>query len=104
PFPTRRSSDLAFAVVGRQAGNAQVDELAGDLRLDAAVLRDALLGDGHVRLDLQSRNDRRLQSFGRRALLVQHAVNAVTHAERLAHRLEVNVRGAHPEGLDNQPV
>ena len=101
PFLVQDTHDDALAVVGRQAGHAQVDELAAHRRLDAPVLRDPVLGDGHVGLDLQAADDGGLQPFGWGFDLVQHAVNPVAHAEHLRQRLQVNVRSAHLERLDD---
>ena len=44
--------DDAFAVHGRQRADAEVDDLAAERDLDAAVLRDAALGDVHTGHDL----------------------------------------------------
>ena len=55
PFLVENTHDDAFAMVGGQARNAQVNRLAAHLGLDAPVLRDAVFGDGHVGLDLQPR-------------------------------------------------
>ena len=52
------------AVVGRHRVDAQVEVLAVDGDLDSAVLRDALLGDLHLRHDLDSRDDRALAGTG----------------------------------------
>ena len=49
----------AFAVDHRDDRHADVDFAAGDLELDAAVLRQPLFGDVQLRHDLQPRDDRR---------------------------------------------
>ena len=55
-------------------------------------------------MDLEAADDGGLQALGRALHLVQHAVNAVPDAETLVQRLEVNVRGADPEGLHDELV
>ena len=54
--------DDAFAVDHRDDRHADVDLAALHLQLDAAVLRQALLGDVQPRHDLQAADDRRLES------------------------------------------
>ena len=103
-FLVENTHDDAFAVVRRQARHAQVNQLGADLALNASVLRNAMLGDGHVRLDFQPGDDGRLQPFRRGLHLVQHAVNAVAQTEPFAQRLQMNVRGAHLEGIHDDLV
>ena len=43
------AQDNAFAELRRQSRDAQIDAATGDVFLDAAVLRQAALGDVHVR-------------------------------------------------------
>ena len=66
------------------------------LQIDAAVLRQAALGDVHVRHDFQARDDGRLQhaQLRRHRDFVQDAVDAVTNAQIVLQRLDVNIRGA----------
>ncbi len=78
--------------------------LPAHLRLDAAVLRNAPFGDGHVGLDFKPADDRGLQPLGRAFHLVQHAVNPVADAEGLGQRLQMNVRRPRLERLHNQSV
>jgi len=74
--------------VGWSAGRTRAGhQLVADLRLDASVLRDAMLGDGHVRLDFQPRDDGGLQPFRRRLHFVQQAVNAVAQGGIFFQRL-----------------
>ena len=91
-------------MVGRQAGHAQIYQLAPDLGLDASVLRDAMLRDDHVRLDFQARNDGGLQAFRRRLHFLHHTVNAITQAESLFQRLQVDVRRAQLERVHDELV
>ena len=61
--------------------------------LDAAVLRQALLGDVQLGHDLQARDDRRLEvlDLRRDRGFHQHAVNAVADAQLVLERLDVDV-------------
>ena len=63
-----------------------------------------MFGDGHVRLDLQPRDDRRLQPLRRGFHLMQHAVNPVTKAKISRKRLQVNVRSPHLERIHDDLV
>ncbi len=83
-----------LAVHRRHGRDAQVDVLAAHRELDAAVLRQAALGDVEARHDLDAREDRGAQLRRRRLDLAQHAVDAVAQAERLLERLDVDVGGA----------
>ena len=63
-----------------------------------------MLGDGHVRLDFQPRDDGRLQPFRRRLHFVQQTVNAVAQPESFAQRFQMNVRGAQFERVRDDLV
>ena len=67
--------------------------LFGGLEIDAAVLRQAALGDVHVRHHFQARDDGRLQEaqLRRDRDFVQDAVDAVTNAQIVLERLDVDV-------------
>ena len=94
-----QAHDDAFAVERGQRGNAQIDFAAQRLDLDAAVLRQAALGDVQLGHQLQARDDGGLQLARRRLLIEQHAVHAEADAEFLFERLDVNVAGALLDGL-----
>ncbi len=81
----------ALAVLGRQRGDAQVHRAVGDVALDAAVLRQAALGDVEVRHDLHARDDRQREVPRRRGHLVERAVHAVADFELVLERLEMDV-------------
>ena len=91
-FLVENTHDDGLAVGGRQGGNTQVDLLAGGGDLNAAVLRDAFLGDGDVGHDLQARDHGELQALGRAVHLDQNTVDAVTDAEPFFERLKMDVR------------
>ena len=95
--------DDAFAVAGRDGGDAQIDRFLAHLDLDAAVLREPLLGDGHrAGHDLQTADDGRLQFLRRILHLVQNAVDAEADAKAFLERLEMNVARAHVVGLEQE--
>ena len=75
-----------------------------DLDLDAAVLRQAALGDIQLGHQLQARDDGGLQLARRRFLVEEHAVDAVADAEFLLERLDVDVAGALLDGLRDHGV
>ena len=84
--------DDRFAVHRRHRRHAQVDLLAVHAQPDAAVLRQAALGDVEVGHDLHARDDRRREPARRRLDLVQHAVDPVADDEPVLERLDVDVR------------
>ena len=87
-----------LAVQRAQRRGAEVDVLAvfvGDA--DAAVLRQALLGDVHARHDLQARDQSFVDPLRQVHHFFQQAVEAMADEDALFHRLDVHVRRA---GLD----
>ena len=90
----QQAHDDAFAVQRRQRGDAQIHFAAERLDLDAAVLRQAALGDVELGHQLHARDHGGLQLARRWVLIVQHAVNAIADAELFFERLQVNVAGA----------
>ena len=90
-----------LAVQHRNDRDADVHLGVVDADLDAAVLRQALLGDVQVAENLDARNDGRLKALDlrRHRHVLQHAVNAVADAEFVLERFEVNVRGAQLDGV-----
>ena len=66
----------------------------GEADLDAAVLRQALLGDVQLRHDLDARRDRVAELHRRRHDVVEDAVDAEPDAELLLVRLDVDVARA----------
>jgi hypothetical protein len=69
----------AFAVRAGQRGHAHVDRAGADAQRDAAVLRQALLGDVQVGHDLQARDQRRVQRAVGLHHFAQRAVDAEAH-------------------------
>src|SRR5581483_2299039 len=79
-------------------------EFVANLALNASVLRDALLHDGHVGLNLEPLEDGCLKALGRALHLLHDTVNAVADAKLLGQRLEVNVRSAQLERVEDQLI
>ncbi len=90
--------------VQRQSRNADIDFLAADSQLDLAILGPPALGDIHRGKNLESRDERQHHRRGNALDLVQHAVDAVTHAGPARVRLDVHVRCAAAQGLGDQGV
>jgi hypothetical protein len=76
----------------------------GQLHLDAPVLRHAALGDVHLGHHLEARREARRQVARRLDHLAQDAVGAEAHAVVLFVGLEVDVRGALLDGVDQHLV
>ena len=85
------AQDDAFAELRRQSRNAQIDRAAGDVFLDAAILREAALGDVHVRHHFHARNDRQREMARRRRHFVKRAVDPVADLEFVLEGLEMDV-------------
>ena len=83
----------ALAVTGGDRRHAHVDRAAGDAQRDAAVLRQALLGDVELRHDLDARDHQRRDGAARLQHFAQHAVDAEAHDQAVLERLDVNVGG-----------
>ena len=94
--------DDRFAMVGRHRVHAEVEIAPVDLHLDTAVLRDALLGDFHLRHDLETRKDRALQTLRRRVHLAEGSVDAIAHAEFLLHRLKMDIGTLHLDRIGDE--
>ncbi len=94
----------ALAVPRRDRRDAHVDGAARDSQRDAAVLRQALLGDVELRHDLDARHDERRDGAFRLQHLAQHAVDAEPHRHAVLERLDVNVRGVVLDRLRQQRV
>ena len=98
-FLVENTDDRVLAVHARHDRDAEVDRLARQPQLEAAVLRHALLGDVELRHDLDARDDRAVEALvDRPHRRLQHAVDAVLHVHRVVLRLDVDVAGAPLDG------
>ena len=93
--PRQQSQRNALAIDGWHRRNPDVDFLTLDADVDAAVLRQTLLGNIHSRHDFHAGNQRCLITLElrRHRCLVQNAVDAVADPQFILRRFEVNVRG-----------
>ena len=97
-----RITTLSPCAVGTVT-HAQVELLALHAHHDAAVLRQATLGDVELGHDLDARDHRGGQVGGRRFGFLEHAVDAVAHLQAVLERFDVDVGGAHLDrALDDQ--
>ena len=87
-----------------QRDDAQVDVVAVDGEPDAAVLRDAALGDVEVAHDLHAADDAADHAPRHGGRVDEHAVDAEAHAQLVAVGREVHVGGALLDGLGDDPV
>ena len=94
-----------LAVHRRHDRDAEVDRAAAHAQLEAAVLRHALLGDVELRHDLDARNDRAVVPLVDRVhRLVEHAVDPVLDDDDVLLRLDVDVRGAALDRVEDDRV
>src|SRR4051812_27929244 len=95
-----------FALDRRQRRHADVEHPAGGggVERDAAVLRLAALGDVELREHLQARRDAGRHPPRDALHLVQHAVDAQPHGQRILLGLEVDVAGPVLGGLEDDRV
>ena len=100
----QHADDHAFAEHGRQDADAHVHRVAADVQLDAAVLRQAPLGDVQVGHDLDAAGDGHGQVARRRHHFVEHAVAAIAHLVFVFKRLEMDVAGLVLDGQQEHHV
>ena len=94
-----------FAVNRGHDGDAEVDEAAFVAHAEAAVLRDAALGDVQLAHDLDARKDRGVPVLRERLHgVLQNAVNAVLHDHFGVARFDVDVAGAPFKGGEDHGV
>ena len=85
----------AFAMHSGHGGDTQVELPPLHTHLDAAVLRQAALGNIQVRQQLDPRIDRGTQARRHDLGVVNDTVHAVAHMQAIVKRLQVDVRGTH---------
>ncbi len=94
-----------LAVDRRHDRDAEVDRASPDAQLEAPVLRDALLGDVELRHDLDARDDGAVVPLvDRLHRLVEHAVDPVLDDDDVLLRLDVDVRGAALDRVEDDRV
>src|SRR5206468_8243841 len=98
----------AFAVNGRNGGNADVDFFAFNTDVDTTVLRETFFRDVHPRHNFDTGDERRLEPFQlrRHRSLVQNTVDTIANAQLVFGRFKMNVRRAifesFPDDLVNE--
>ena len=82
-------------------GNADVHFAIIDADLDAAILRQALLGDVEMAENLDAGNDGRLKplELGRDRYFLEHAIDTVANTKLVFERFEMNVRRPQFDGV-----
>ncbi len=94
-----------FTEQGRQRADAEIDLLGlGQVELDAPVLRHALFGDVQLCHHLQARGNALVQLHRRARHHLQQAVDAQAHAVIVFVGLEVDVRCALADRVDQHLV
>ena len=103
PWSRMRSTTDSPQTCG-SVDDAHVDRAAGDRQRQAAVLRQAALGDVEVGHDLHARDDAASHARGDPLRGGEHAVDAVLDARLAGDRSEVDVAGAELDGLGDDRV
>ncbi len=93
-----------LAAPGRNRRHAHVDRASGDAQADAAVLRQARLGDVELGHDLDAADHRAGDRLLRRQHFAQHAVDAKAHDEAILVRLDMDVGRAFLDRFGQQRV
>ena len=94
--------DDALAMAGGQRTDSKIDRPAVQLDLDTAILRSAFLSHIHSRHDLDTREDRSLQTLGRIFFLNTDAVNTIANPHALLEWLDMNITGPLLESVRDQ--
>ena len=94
--------DDALAMAGGQRTDTKIDRPAVQLDLDTTILRPAFLSHIHTRHDLDTREDRSLQTLGRIFFLNTDTVNTITNPHALLEGLDMNITGPLLESVRDQ--
>ena len=94
----------ALAVQGWERGHAHVDLAVVHTQADAPILGHAPFGDIQLGHDLEPAHDGRRETGRWRYGVLEDAVHAVAHAETVLVGLQVDVRGACVQRLEQQQV
>ncbi len=101
----QNTGDDLFAEQRRTGADAEIDgAILGQAHLDAAVLRHAALGDVEARHDFEARDDLDRQLHRRQGDFLQNAVHSRADAKRFLVGLEVDIRGALLDGVQQDLV
>ena len=91
PCAVEQAHDDRLAVLGRHAGDAHVDVLLPHLDVEAAVLRQAPLGDVEPRHQLEALSHRRGYLGVGLGLRLQKAVDPEADVQSLLVRFDVDI-------------
>ena len=103
-FLVEQAQHRAFAVAGGQGGDPHIDGLAADAQRDAAVLRQAFLGDVELCHDLDARDQRGMDRLLRLHHVAQTAVDAKAHHRVLFERFDMDIRCSFAQCLGQQRI
>ena len=98
------AQDELLAVQRGHRGRADVERTTAPDEVDAAVLREAMLGDVEVRHDLDARQHRGPLTDRDGRGVLQEPVDTEAHQQAVGGRLEVDVAGASCDGPVDQVV
>src|SRR5262249_22490710 len=102
--PVEDTHDRGLAVHRRQDADTQVEMLALDGHLDAAVLGPAFLGNVDRAHDFNTRKHRGQQTTRRTVAVDEHTVDPVADAHTVPERLDVDVAGTQADRFGNDEV
>ena len=94
----------ALAVEGGECGHAHVDLAVVHTQADSAILGYTPFGDVELGHDLESTHDGSRETRRRRDRILKDAVHTVAHSETVLVGLQVDVRGACVQRLEQQQV
>ncbi len=97
-LPVEQTNYDAFSINRRNRRHACVDRSAGDVQRISSVLRLPSLRYVDFCKHLHARYDLRMQALVEESYFVKPAVDALTHPAAVSVWLNVNVRGARPNG------
>ncbi len=95
-----------FSVQHWNHRDADVYLMVGDANLNTSVLGDSLFSNVQLAQDLEPRDDGGLEllDLGGHRCFLEHAVDAVTDAQRVLERLDMHVRSPQFDGLGEDLV
>ena len=102
PALVEQTHDHRLAELHGHGRDADVDVAVAHADVEAAILRQSLLGDVEAGHDLQAHDQRRGDAVLLHDLLVEHTVDPLANPHQALVRLDVDVRGLHLHGVFEQ--
>ena len=93
-----------LVVTGRQRCDSQIDRTIAQLHGGSAILRQSFLGDVHLAEHLDARQHFFLNRLGNLEAIEQHAVDSLPHDHTVFVGLDVHVRRARLDGIEQQMI